>query len=178
MVKVPSVNRLKEQLNERLFGGSLIQNNVRGEYIEQIVANCLSNDWAHCAGDWAGWDFERTDGVRLQVKQSADLQTWGAAKRPASFSIAPATGYYLNGTKWIAEPGRPAHLYLFAWHGVVDETADQTDPRQWQFFAVSEPALPANAKTISVRTLKRLAKPLGATAISVEVDRLADRFGH
>jgi hypothetical protein len=173
MTKIPSADQIKRQLCERLFRGPLIQNNARGEYVEQMVDSCLSSDWTHCAGDWAGWDFERVDGVRLQVKQSAALQTWGIAKRPASFSIAPASGYYINGTEWIAKASRPAHLYLFAWHGITDGTADHTNPRQWRFFVVPEPSLPSGTKSISIRALERIEKPVGISAISEEVDRLS-----
>ena len=51
-----------------------------------------------------------------------------------------------------------ADLYVFAWHGVVDERADQRIESQWQFFVVAEQNLPAEKKRIGLPGLKKIAR--------------------
>ena len=65
--------------------------------------------------------------MRLEVKQSAALQTWmaqGKCSTP-SFGIAAKTGYSSNGADWRQAPGRHADIYVFALHPETgSETAD------------------------------------------------------
>lgn len=122
----------------------------------------LEPEWEHCGGDWAAFDLvHRATGLRMQVKQSAARQSWhGEASPPPRprFSIASKTGRR-EGATWIAEPGRNADLFVFAWHGLTDDSADHRDPTQWLFYVVAETALPASA-SLSLKTLMRLAEPV------------------
>jgi hypothetical protein len=141
-----------ERLFRRLYGSPIIQNNHRGELIEEIVAAALEPDWTLCARDWAAFDLQHgTSGLRIQVKQSAAKQTWAPplkSKGPR-FSIASKTGRY-EGASWVAEAGRNADIFLFAWHPQSDNTCDHADPSQWQFFVVAERDLPINAKSVGL----------------------------
>ena len=54
-------------------------------------------------------------------------------------------------------PGRPADLYVFAWHGERrDRYADQRDANQWVFFVVAERDLPKNRKSIGLKELESI----------------------
>src|ERR1700753_2114891 len=81
---------------ESAFGRPLIQNNLRAIVVEAMVDLAISTDWRWCSGDWAAWDFEHTDGTRLEVKQSAAQQTWSAPKvaNAPRFDIAHRQGRY------------------------------------------------------------------------------------
>ncbi|MBA3511589.1 hypothetical protein [Sphingomonas sp.] len=153
------------------FGGALITNNFRGLIAEAIVRSVLPPEWRWCSADYAAWDFERSDGVRLEVKQSASKQTWARSNgKPSacSFDIRSRVGRY-EGADWFAEPGRSAHLYVFAHHPVIDETADHCDPSQWRFFVVPTEMLPGG-KRIGLRSLANLASacPIDELAKAIE----------
>ena len=140
-----------DRASKHAFGEPLVVNNLRAIIVETIVESVLP-DWTWCSKDWAAWDFEHPDGIRLEVKQAAAKQTWATTKpRRPTFDIRPRTGRY-EGTTWISSPSpeRFADLYLFAFHPRDDMTADQRDPMQWEFYVVPAAKLPAkNAWSLS-----------------------------
>lgn len=141
---------------------------------EAIIAMLIEPAWRWCSADYAAWDFERHDGVRLEVKQSAARQTWhSAADKPSNclFDIRARKGRY-EGATWFSEPGRHADLYVLAHHGVCDETADQADPQQWRFYVILAAALP-DAASISLSKARRLSEELRAGRLKVAVDEAA-----
>ncbi len=145
---------------------------------EEIIAMALSPSWKHCSQDWSGWDFQHADGSRLEVKQSAVRQTWTAPERVQSprFDIAPRTGYY-EGAVWIPQPGRQAHLYVFALHGVADDTADHRDAAQWRFHVLPTAKLPAG-KSISGNVLQELTPSLCWSELSDAVESVRKGLGN
>lgn len=157
-----------------------VMNNVyRSDYVECLVAFALDADWwlTWTRGwDWAAWDCQHPSGARLEVKQAAARQSWDrealAPRRAPRFDIAPRTGYWTqDGNQWVDSPGRPADIYVFAWH---DEKragyADHRDPDQWCFFVVAEQDLPGNRKQIGLRDLKALASACRIAELKREVE--------
>lgn len=157
------------RLTRRLFGSPILLNSLRGEVVEEMVAMALEPGWEHCAGDWAAFDFrERRSGLRIQVKQSAARQSWHKQQCPPAsprFSIAEKTGRWEEGDRWVAEPGRNADLFVFAWHPLTAEAADHRDPHQWEFYVVAERRLPAR-KSVSLAGVQALAEPVPIGALS------------
>jgi hypothetical protein len=138
---------------------------------EVIVAEALEPDWTWCAADYASCDFRHHGGARLEVKQSAALQTWNADSRrisKASFDIAARTGEYVDGAAWVDGVGRNADIYVFAYHPVADSTADHREPGQWQFYVVLEKALPAQ-KTLALSGVAALADPVSHSGLCERV---------
>lgn len=144
-----------------------IMNNVdRARYVEYLVALTLGEGWEP-TWDWAAWDCQHDSGVRLEVKQAAAIQSWDRGKpagnRSPRFDIARRTGYSIqDGSRWrwVDCPGRPADLYVFAWHDESRcEIADQRDAGQWRFFVVAEQNLPKDQKSIGLTRLNVLASP-------------------
>ena len=153
-----------------------VMNNVhRSEYVEAIVALRLERSGWTRKAPWDSWDFEHESGVRLEVKQSAAAQAWGSDGRrsPARFNIAPRTGYWDEDGDWVPKPGRHAGLYVFAWHGVDENTADQRDSGSWEFYVVAEHNLPER-KSIGLKALQDLTSPCGIDALSAAVDTVAE----
>ncbi len=146
-----------------------VMNNVyRADYVECLVAFTLGTDWwlTWTRGwDWAAWDCQHTSGARLEVKHAAARQSWDretpARRRAPRFDIAPRTGYWTqDGSRWVNSPGRPADLYVFAWHDEGrDGYADHRDTNQWLFFVVAEQDLPKNRKHIGLEGLKAIVSP-------------------
>ena len=161
-----------ERLIERLYSKALISDVERGAYVECMVELALSESrppWSLTA-TWDAWDLEQENtGARIEVKQSAHLQTWSGdnasvAPRP-SFDIRARSGYSEDGSKhqgdwrptgWI----RQADIYVMAWHGETDPLiADHRQPDQGQFHVVRESDLPEQ-KSISLNPLRRLTPPV------------------
>ncbi len=152
-----------ERLTQRCFGQPIIRNDLRGELVEEIVAMALEPDWVLCGGDWAAFDLKQVDGqLRMQVKQSAALQSWHRADarspRPC-FSINEKTGRWEDGDRWVEERSRNADIFIFGWHDRTDEAADHREPDQWHFFVVAERDLPKQ-KSLSLSTLRKLVEPV------------------
>ena len=136
---------------------------------EAIVALALEPEWDWCSADYAGWDFERRDGLRLEVKQSAAMQSWSNRKpSKAVFDVAARTGYWEGGTEWIAKAGRPAHLYVFAHHSIYGDDTDHRDPLQWTFYVVPSRDLP-NVKKLGLATISTLTSAVPITALADKV---------
>ena len=167
------VKQVFEKASKSAFGNPLITNINRGLIAEAIVALAIEPEWHWVSSDYSGWDFEHPDGVRLEVKQSAVLQSWNdnGSLSKASFDIAPRTGRY-EGQIWVEEKGRAAQIYIFAHHVIYDETTDHRDPAQWEFYVIAASALP-NQKTISLSPLKSLCKPCGFDSLLERVNDIA-----
>jgi hypothetical protein len=172
------VQQVYEKASQAVFGKCLITNIHRGLVAETIVALALEPKWRWVSADYSNWDFEREDGLRLEVKQSALLQSWHVNGKlsKASFDIAARTGRW-EGANWIDEAGRAAHVYVFGHHIVADETADHRNPLQWDFYVVSAPKLP-NQKKISLSRLKSICEAVSFGQLFERVDCVADATLH
>ena len=69
----------------------------------------------------------------------------------------------------MSQHGRHAEVYVFAWHGVNGEMADQRDPVSWEFYVVPERDLP-EPKSISLAAMQRLTSPSDIRELSTWVD--------
>jgi hypothetical protein len=131
----------------------------------------LGPDWLWCAADYESCDFRHKAGARLEVKQSAALQTWNAASQrvtKASFDIATRTGEWVDGVQWKDRIGRNADTYVFAYHPVTDHTADHREPAQWQFYVVLEERLPEQ-KTLALSVVADLSTRVGFSELRESV---------
>lgn len=140
-----------------------------------MIATALT-DWEWCSGDYAAFDFRR-DHLRLEVKQSACRQTWSTSRfsRPA-WDIGSRTGFWVDGDKWVPGVGRNADVYVLALHSIIDTTADHRDPSQWQYYVIAESLLPTS-KSIGLRAVNRLAKPVGLQSLADEVEKVVSEMG-
>ena len=73
-----------------------------------------------------------------------------------------------EGPAWIAERSRNAEIFIFAWHPVIEDTADHREPGQWQFFVIPERDLPLQ-KSLSLSRLRALASPVTIEELKAEV---------
>lgn len=153
MPSAPTARQIRDKLCNAAFGDPLVSNIYRGLVAEIIVDTELGALWNYCGSDWRSWDFEHVDGCRLEVKQSAARQTWTRELNMAKpiFDIRARKGYF-EGTDWIgvADPRRFADIYVFAYHPIMDATADHRDPLQWQFYVVPANRLPKDKRSASL----------------------------
>lgn len=159
---------------EATFGSPLVNNVLRGLLAEAIIALAIEPEWEWCSGDYSSWDFQnRASGARLEVKQSAAKQSWvlNPSSRPSAprFDIAPRTGRWETDGSFVAEAGRAAQLYIFAYHPVADESADHREPHQWHFYVTPTANLPST-KSIGLRSLEELSVKCGITGLARAVN--------
>ena len=163
----------------------LMSNVRRGDYVAGMVVHALGVEWRLCSLDWTGkpWDLERNDGARVIVKQAAALQPWDSeAESPQArtpvFAIAPLRVQSAKGSKGGEPegypPGRPADVYVFAWHPETDlDRADQRCPEQWQFFVVPERRLTEQyptQQTIRLRSLSKITAAVSYDGLAAAVN--------
>ena len=76
---------------------------------QKWVLDALGPDWRFVGLGWHPWDLQRGSGetrVRIQVKQCALLQLWGATKQPAfqfSWSTRPPSYFERDNPGWTME---------------------------------------------------------------------------
>jgi len=171
------MNKIAQDLAKRLFDQRLIGNEYRSAFIEAMIEPHLAPfGWRHVGDDWNGWDFERGEDARLEVKQSAAWQTWSKRTgKPSSgkFDIAPRTGYWVRGTEWNPTPGRPAQTYVLAWNGETGALADHRDPTQWAFYVVAASRFGETQKTIALSRVRTLADPVPLSGLAAAVEAMA-----
>ena len=153
----------------RPYDEPVMSNIRRADYVEAIVAMTLrSAGWSRNSS-WSSWDFQHGEsGCRMEVKQSAARQRWGRSK-PARFDIAPRTGFWDEYDEWHDEPGRHAHVYVFAWHPDAEPSADQREPMNWLFYVVLERDLP-DQKSIGLNWIRARATPCQADELRAALD--------
>ena len=168
----PTAQEVVAAAGDFAFGRPLVQNNLRALLVEAMIDAVLPEGWTWESADWAGWDFRRADGIRLEVKQSSVRQTWASRKpTPGLFDIRARTGYFV-GSEFVAEPGRNAEIYVFAHHPIGDDTADHRNPLQWRFQVVPASVLP-QTKTISLVNVRKLASAVSIQEVGEQIEAAA-----
>jgi len=149
------------QIIRDLFDQLVISNLYLPHYVERMIALALGEGFALVSADWAAWDIESSEGVRIEVKHSAAWQTWsdvtGGKPSKGVFDISARTGHWTDGgAKWVPKAGRQADLYVFAWHPITEpDKVDHRDPSQWLFYVVPAAELPAEQNTIRQSVVAR-----------------------
>ena len=165
-----------QRLISERYNRRVMSNLIRPHYVEFMVAAILGDEWELVSGDWSGWDLVNKQGARIEVKQSAALQTWTGRvslegrTTPGTFDIARRKGYWVEGgAQHIPFDGRTADLFVFAWHPITDPSyADHRDVRQWRFFVVREDELPMQ-KTVRLSIIQRRWNAVGYLQLPNEI---------
>jgi hypothetical protein len=123
----------------RWNGSDLASNTTRGRLAEFIVSIALGIDLSAPRDEWSAWDLTSPEGIRIEVKSSAYLQSW--KQRSLSkiiFSIRSARPW--DGTSGGTEnmPKRTSDVYAFCLLKHQDkETLNPLDLGQWEFYVLS-----------------------------------------
>ena len=63
------MNEIALRVASRNFDQRLIENQYRSAFVEAMIEPYLTpTGWRYVGDGWNGWDFERSDGSRLEVK--------------------------------------------------------------------------------------------------------------
>lgn len=142
----------------------LVSNATRGRLAEFIVAQALAVPTDGVRDEWAVFDLETQDGIRVEVKSAGFVQSWHQNRLSSiSFDVKAKRAWDAATNRQASEPARSAHVYVFALHAHQDKTTiDPLDLSQWAFYAVPTRVLNERKRSqhsITLRSLDKLAGP-------------------
>ncbi len=144
------------------WGVSDVVNNVtRGILAEYLVAKAVdATDGVRDA--WAAYDIDDPRGIKIEVKSSAFVQSWGQKElSKVSFSYKRSIGWDSATGVYDETPQRHADIYVFALLAHKDKpTINPMDLSQWCFYVVPTSVLNARTRSqhsITLASLKALA---------------------
>ena len=161
----------------------LVSNATRGILAEYIVANALGLADGVRA-EWDAFDLLTKDGIKIEVKSAAYLQTWYHKKLSAiAFSIRPTSSWTASASELATELKRQADIYVFC--VLNHKEKDSLDPlnlEQWEFYFLRTSVLNekiVQQKTIGLASLLKL-KPLIAKyeEIAESIQKLSNEIKH
>jgi hypothetical protein len=135
----------------------LASNALRGRLAEYLVA-CALGVAQGVRAEWDAFDLTTRDGLRLEVKSAAYLQTWSQKSLSnITFDIAPTRYWDAMSNHMSAVSRRQSDLYVFALLSHRDKpTLDPLDVSQWEFLVLRTADLEkrlAKQKSISLARL-------------------------
>ncbi len=148
----------------RWSSSDLVSNAMRGVLAEYLVARDLGVAQA-ARVEWDAYDLRTQQGLRVEVKSAAYLQSWKQPKLSRiCFDIEPKQGWNAETNEYSTERRRQADVYVFALLNHQDKvTLDPLNLAQWAFFVlpadILDEKLPRQ-KSMSLSTLLRL-EPVG-----------------
>lgn len=154
----------------------LVSNATRGILAEFIVATALEIPLNSIRDEWAAWDLTTNDGIKVEVKSAAYIQSWDQKYlSKISFDIKKKRLLDPVDKNQDNSPRRHADVYVFALLAHQDQTTiDPMDVSQWQFYVVSTKVLDARERSqysITLPSLEKLSSPLPYSAIKTAVEK-------
>jgi hypothetical protein len=158
----------------------LVSNATRGVLAEFIVARALGIPVdKDVRNEWSAFDLETPDGLTIQVKSAAYIQSW-AQKRLSTicFNVKPSRSWDpVSGMR--KDVLRHADVYVFAVLAVKEkEKVDPLDVSQWDFYAVPTSFLNERKRSqhsITLPTLRGGFEPVRFSELARTVAMAAER---
>lgn len=137
----------------------LLGNALRGVLAEFIVASTI-DALDSPREEWDAYDLITKGGLKIEIKSSAYLQSWGQKElSKISFGIQP-TKIWEEFDKRSAEAKRQADVYVFCLLAHQDKaTVNPLDLSQWEFYVLDTTVLNDKVplqKTIALSSLLKL----------------------
>ncbi|HEU0302863.1 MAG TPA: hypothetical protein VFR37_25600 [Longimicrobium sp.] len=144
----------------RWSSSDLVGNVLRSRLAEYLVARALGLA-AGCRVEWDACDLRGPDGLTIEVKSAAYVQSWAQTRASRIvFGIQPAYGWDAATNTSLDERCRSAGVYVFCLlHHADAATLDPLDLDQWTFYVLSTAVLDQKLpqqKTITLSALRTL----------------------
>lgn len=158
----------------------LLNNTLRGTIAEFIVAKAV-NATNKIRIEWDAYDLVTRDGIKVEVKSSAYLQSWKQERDSSiNFSIRTAKGWDAATNLSAVQGGRSADVYVFCL--LEEKDRDLINPLnldQWKFFVLSTEQINREKgmqKTIGLSSLLKMSPIVSsydglATAVQSAMNR-------
>lgn len=154
----------------------LVSNSLRGVLAEFLIAHALELDLTRPREEWAAHDLTTADGVRIEVKSSAFVQSWKQSRlSPPTFQIHSSAAWDSTTGRTSAEAMRHSDVYVLALLAHRDKaTVEPMNLEQWRFFVVSTrqvEALWPNQKSVRLTAVEQaLGPPVAYAALKDHFD--------
>ncbi|MCY4382110.1 MAG: hypothetical protein OXE44_03040 [Nitrospinae bacterium] len=160
----------------RWSSSDLVGNTARGILAEFIVARALEIPTEKEVRDeWAPFDLETPDGIKIEVKSAAYVQSWEQARfSRISFGTPRTRAWDPESGLLASEPKRQADVYVFALFARQEVPIDPLELDQWKFYALSTAKLDER-KSLSLSALEGLASPVAYYELADAVRKAARR---
>ena len=137
----------------------LLGNALRGILAEFIVASSI-DVLNNPREEWDAYDLITPQGLKIEIKSSSYLQSWGQAElSKITFGIQPTAAWDSSEGR-SKEIKRQSDIYIFCVLAHEDKkTVNPLDLNQWDFYILSTAILnnkKPNQKTITLSSLKKL----------------------
>lgn len=157
----------------------LVSNATRGVLAEYIVACALGLQAEDARNEWAAYDIETEDGVKVEVKSAAFVQSWHQESLSLiQFRVRKTQAWDPQTNLRVQERRRQADVYVFALLAHQDKhSIDPLNVGQWQFYVLPTSTLDARQRSqysITLKSLQRLCgPPVGYGELAEAVKRAA-----
>ena len=146
----------------RFSSSDLVSNSTRGVLAEFIVACALGVDLDTVRDEWGAYDLSTTEGITVEVKSAAYIQSWHQkALSPIKFRIPKTQAWNADTGVYELERRRQAQVYVFALLAHTDKpTIDPLNVNQWKFYVLPTSILDTHVghqKEITEKRLEALA---------------------
>lgn len=152
----------------------ILSNATRGRFAEFIVAAAADIDMGRTRDEWSAFDLETSDGIRIEVKSAAYIQSWfQRALSKISFSTKAALYWDSTTNTQSKTAGRSAHVYVFCLlHHEKKQTCDPLNLDQWEFYALATHELnnyTRSQHSITLKSLQGLTQAIGYDKLGHEI---------
>ena len=148
------------------MASDVLNNTLRGTVAEYIVSQA-TGACAPVRVEWDTVDITTPEGIKIEVKSAAYLQSWHQDRPSAiSFGIAKTYPWDWEKNQYGETQVRSADVYVFCVLAHLNgQTVNPLELTQWEFYVLPARTLDTSLgdqKTVSLSRLKELgAKPLG-----------------
>ena len=140
------------------LASDLLANTTRGCLAEYLVAQAVGAAHNSVRSEWDAFDLETPDGVRVEVKSAAYVQSWAQRQHSTiSFRVPKTRAWTADTNVFESESRRQAQVYVFA---LLHETEapDPLNVLHWTFYVLPTVILDRRSRSqhsISLNSLKR-----------------------
>jgi hypothetical protein len=157
---------------------NLCANNIRGIFAEWLVARLLLLPQPQPLRDsWTEWDLTTPEGVTIEVKTSAYIQTWSQT-RLSKVVFRGLKGRRLNiaTNQYASVATFNADLYVFCMHIERDATVwNALNLCQWRFYLLRhETVARLNYQSVSLATLAIHSQELNASTFREQAQAMIE----
>jgi hypothetical protein len=136
----------------------LVSNTTRGRLAEFIVAAALAIPVSGVRDEWATWDLTTPEGITVEVKSAAYVQSWHQHRLSAiTFATLRTRAWDPETNRQTEASARHAQVYVFALLAHQEKaTIDPLNLGQWQFYVLPTAVLNARKRSQHSITLPSL----------------------
>lgn len=122
----------------RWSASDLVSNATRGILAEYLVHRAVNGREDVVRDEWDAFDLTTPEGVRVEVKSAAFLQSWHQKELSRiSFRTPKTLAWSADTNEMAVEPRRQADVYVFALlHHETKQTVDPLNVQQWTFYVL------------------------------------------